>query len=117
MKSHILPTKSTAVQPYNIPEFVSLCEERNLPVDGMRMEVVDKSEGCIEDARGIITMHGNDKFTLEWCRWHCFLVLLANMKWSVLFRHWLPYCLGLRKMDPFEVNSERGRTLQILGMK
>ena len=117
MKSHILPTKPTAVQPYNIPEFVSLCEERNLPVDGMRMEVVDKTDGCVEDTRGIITIHGKDKFELEWCRWHCFLILLLNMKWRLLFGYLLPYCFGLRKMDLFEVNSERGRTLQILGMK
>lgn len=99
---------------HNVPEFVQLLKERKYPVDGMRMEVIDHSDGCAENTKGIITMLDEDKFELTWCRRHCLLAMIAQLQWRRLFGYFLPYCFGFFGMQPFEVESDRGRTLQVV---
>lgn len=99
---------------HNVPEFVQLLRERKYPVDGMRMEVLDHSDGHVENTKGIITMIEEDKFELKWCRRHCLLACLAHLKWKQLLGYFIPYCCGLRPMQAFDVDSDRGRTLQVV---
>ncbi len=101
------------MQPHNIPDFIELLRERAYPIDGMRMEVLGKTPNGTQ-FKGIITMEGEDKFELKWCRWECFLLLFAALEWGYIFKYLIPYCLGFRKMELHEVNSKMGLELQVL---
>lgn len=102
------------MQPHNVPQFVQLLRERQFPIDGMRMEVIDTVAGKCNGHKGIITMMGEEQFSMEWCRWDCFLRLLAHFEFAHLLKVFLPYCLGLREHGPYEVDSERGLELQVI---
>jgi len=102
------------MQQHNVPQFVALLKERKFPVDGMQLEVVATADEETDGFRGIITMEGEDWFSLQWCKWDCFLILLSTMDMKRMFKCFLPYCLGLCKKDSFEVGSEMGMKLRVV---
>lgn len=99
---------------YNVPQFIALLKERNFPIDGMQMEVVTTTPNGIDGLKGIVAMEGEDRFSLAWCKWECFLLLLASFEWRYLLEYMLPYCCGLRKMEPFVVDDDMGKKLYVI---
>lgn len=98
---------------HNVPEFVQLCRERKFPIEGMRMEVIDiRDEG--EEHKGIITLLDEEQFMLEWCKWDCFLSLLAHLKFKQIFLEFLPYCLWAKRSSVIEMHCEKAKKLEVV---
>lgn len=106
---------------HNVPQFIQLCVERKFPIEGIRMEVIDvRDEG--DEHKGIITLLDERHFVLEWCKWDCFLALLAHLKFGSMFMEFIPYCvteclphyLGIKEYDTMEVKCDRACKLRVV---
>lgn len=78
------------------------------------MEVAAKTPNGADGFKGILTMEGDDSFTLEWCRWECFLLLISSLEWRYMLSYLLPYCLGIIKLPLYDVESETGNSLVVI---
>lgn len=101
------------MQTHNVPQYVELLKKRKFPIDGMQIEVIANVEEA-RDFKGIITMNGEDQFSLSWCKRDCFLLLFSSLDWKCILNYWLPYCLGLRKLGSYEVCSTMGERLHVV---
>ena len=98
---------------HDVPTFVELCRERNYPMEGMRLAVLDRQEGCVKGTKGTITLDGDGSFVLRWSKRHCLMLFLSGLHWERLWDHCL-YCLGLRAAGRFPLDGPRGRTLLVV---
>ena len=96
----------------NVPDFVQLLKERNLPIEDMQMEVVEKFDGK-EVYRGIITLLDEQHFTLEWKLWECFLSCIAHLRFREMLSLW-PHCFGLRDDEVLKIDCEHAKRLQVI---
>jgi hypothetical protein len=102
------------MQQRNVPQFISLLKERNFPIDGMQMEVATLTPNGTDGFKGVLTMEGEDSFSLTWCKWECFLLLLSALEWNYLLKYLIPYCCGFVTLPLYKVESEMGRKLQVM---
>lgn len=99
---------------HNVPQFIALLKERKFPIDGMQMEVIANNTNGTNGFKGIITMESEECFSLSWCRWECFLLLLSALNWKHMLNYLLPYCCGMLKMPQHPVDSDMGRELNVI---